>query len=436
MRTWALLFLLLLFLFDDHGINLPQVSASNEFIKSRGGHFMLNGDFYYANGFNAYWLMDVASDLSQRNKVSSVFREAVSNGLTLARTWAFSDGGYQALQVSPGVYDERVFQGLDFVIHEAKRHGIKLILSLVNNYEDYGGKNQYVKWARDQGQNITSDDDFFSNPLVKGFYKKHVNTILTRRNSFTGVPYKDDNTIMAWELINEPRCTSDPSGRTLQAWIKEMASYVKSVDKKHLLEVGLEGFYGQSAPEDKQFNLNFKTGTDFVANNQIPGIDFATIHMYPDQWLPGSDEKTQQTFSEKWIGKHIQDAETILQKPLLVTEFGWERSGFDRKTRERLFDTVFSDIYLSARRGGAAAGGMFWQLLTEGLDSYRDGYEIVFSESPSIASLISDQSKQLVQIREKYSRQRHMKKGGQTRDKVEIRQVYSRQRHIRKIMKL
>lgn len=63
-----------------------------------------------------------------------------------------------------------------------------------------------------------------------------------------------------------------------------MASYVKSVDKKHLLEVGLEGFYGESAPEDKQFKLNFKTGTDFVANNQIPDIDFATIHSYPDQW--------------------------------------------------------------------------------------------------------------------------------------------------------
>lgn len=66
-------------------------------------------------------------------------------------------------------------KGLDFVIDEARRHGIKLILSLVNNYEDYGGKNQYVKWARDQGQNISSDDDFFSDPVVKGFYKNHVN---------------------------------------------------------------------------------------------------------------------------------------------------------------------------------------------------------------------------------------------------------------------
>ncbi|KAK1360223.1 Mannan endo-1,4-beta-mannosidase [Heracleum sosnowskyi] len=436
MSTRAILFLLILFLFDEHGINLYQVSASNEFIKSRGGHFLLDGGYYYANGFNAYWLMDVASDPSQRDKVSSVFQQAVSNGLTLARTWAFSDGGYQPLQFSPGVYNEQMFQGLDFVIYEARRHGIKLILSLVNNYEDYGGKNQYVNWARDQGEHITSDDDFFSNPVVKGFYKNHINTILTRRNSITGVSYKDDNTIMAWELMNEPRCTSDPSGRTIQAWITEMASYVKSVDKKHLLEIGLEGFYGESAPEDKQFNLNIETGTDFVANNQIPGIDFATIHLYPDQWIPGTDKKSQRSFSEKWIDCHIQDAERILHKPLLVTEFGWRKSGFDKKTKEELLDTVFSDIYLSARRGGVAAGGMFWQLLTEGLDSYRDGYDIVFSESPSIAALISQKSKQLVQIREKYARQSHIKKGDETMNKVEIRKIYSRQRHIRKIMKL
>lgn len=65
-------------------------------------------------------------------------------------------------------------QGLDFVISEAGRYGMKLILSLVNNYEDSGGKKQYVEWARNQGQHISSDDDFFTNSLVKGYYRNHI----------------------------------------------------------------------------------------------------------------------------------------------------------------------------------------------------------------------------------------------------------------------
>ena len=70
-----------------------------------------------------------------------------------------------------------------------------------------------------------------------------------------------------------------------QGWIREMASYVKSIDGNHLLEVGLEGFYGDSTPDRKQHNPNtFQTGTDFIAHNQVPGVDFATVHSYPDQW--------------------------------------------------------------------------------------------------------------------------------------------------------
>lgn len=65
-------------------------------------------------------------------------------------------------------------KGLDFVIAEARRFGIKLVLSLVNNYESFGGKKQYVNWARNQGHYLSSDDDFFRNPVVKGFYKNHV----------------------------------------------------------------------------------------------------------------------------------------------------------------------------------------------------------------------------------------------------------------------
>jgi mannan endo-1,4-beta-mannosidase len=63
-----------------------------------------------------------------------------------------------------------------------------------------------------------------------------------------------------------------------------MASFVKSIDRNHLLEAGLEGFYGPSTPQRNSLNLGLKIGTDFIANNRIPGIDFATVHAYPDQW--------------------------------------------------------------------------------------------------------------------------------------------------------
>lgn len=101
MKLWALALLLAIFI---HGV------AGDGFVRTGGARFLLNGSPYYANGFNAYWLMYVASDPSQRSKVSAVFREASSHGLTVARTWAFSDGGYRPLQYAPGNYNEQMFQ--------------------------------------------------------------------------------------------------------------------------------------------------------------------------------------------------------------------------------------------------------------------------------------------------------------------------------------
>ncbi|KAH9711311.1 Mannan endo-1,4-beta-mannosidase 7 [Citrus sinensis] len=396
-------------------------------------HFLLNGNLYYANGFNAYWLMYVASDPSQRSKVSTAFHEAASHGLTVARTWAFSDGGYRPLQRSPGSYNEQMFKGLDFVIAEARKYGIKLILSLANNYDSFGGKKQYVNWARSQGQFLTSDDDFFRNPVVKGYYKNLIKTVLNRYNTFTGIHYKDDPTIMAWELMNEPRCTSDPSGRTIQAWITEMASYVKSIDRNHLLEAGLEGFYGQSTPQRKRVNPNLDIGTDFVANNLIPGIDFATVHSYPDQWLSSSNDRDQLSFLNNWLDTHIQDAQHILRKPILLAEFGKSRKdpGYSTYQRDVMFNTVYYKIYSSAKRGGAAAGGLFWQLLTEGMDAFRDGYEIVLSQSPSTANVITQQAHKLYQIRKIFARMRNVERRKRSRGmRRRQRQGGNRGRHI------
>ncbi|KAL0929034.1 hypothetical protein M5K25_000974 [Dendrobium thyrsiflorum] len=371
-----------------------------EMVVRIGNHFEAGGRPFYVNGFNTYWLMALAVDPSTRGKVTETFADASSAGLTVGRTWAFSDGGQGALQISPSVYDENVFKALDFVISEAKRHNIRLILSLTNNWKDYGGKAQYVKWGKASGLTLTSDDDFFSDPTVKGYYKAYIKTVLNRVNTFTNIPYKEDPTIFAWELMNEARCQADPSGNKLQSWIEEMALYVKSIDPKHLLEIGIEGFYGPSTPNRLQFDPNTfagQAGTDFIRNHGAPGIDFATAHIYPDTWISSSIPGDHLQFTNSWMQSHIDDAENVLGKPMLFTEFGesMKDGNFTVGFRDQFINAVYNNILNSLRRGGSAAGSLLWQLFPEGTDYMDDGYAVVLAKSKSTSSIISMQSRRM-----------------------------------------
>lgn len=47
--------------------------------------------------------------------------------------------------VQSGCFDERVFRGLDWVLAEAGKRGVKVMLVLVNFWKAYGGMSQYVK---------------------------------------------------------------------------------------------------------------------------------------------------------------------------------------------------------------------------------------------------------------------------------------------------
>ncbi|KAI3777357.1 hypothetical protein L1987_47157 [Smallanthus sonchifolius] len=367
------------------------------FVRTKGSHFVINGSPFLFNGFNAYWMMNVAIDPSERHKVSQVLQDAANAGLSVCRTWAFADGGHadNALQISPGVYNERVFQGLDFVVAEARKYGLRLILSFVNNYKDFGGRSQYVEWARNSGVHIKNDDDFYTNPIVKVYYKNHVQRVITRINTINNIAYRHDPTIMAWELINEPRCQADDSGRTVNGWVQEMALFVKSLDRYHLLEIGMEGFYGDTMPKRKQINPNnYQVGTDFISNNLIWEIDFATIHAYPDQWLPREDEDSQMVFMRRWMWSHFKDSRTILKKPLVIAEFGKSSKdpNYNINKRDSYMKAVYRNIYMDARGGGAVGGGLVWQLQADGMGSYGDGYEIILSDSPSTDHIISQQS--------------------------------------------
>lgn len=386
----------------NYGINEMADMDENAWtmVQRQGKQFVVNNQPFYVNGFNTYWLMVFAVDQSTRAKVSEVFQQASSVGLTVCRTWAFNDGQWRALQKTPSVYDEDVFKALDFVISEARKYKIRLILSLINNWDSYGGKPQYVKWGKDAGLNVTSDDEFFSHPTLRSYYKAHVHTVLNRVNTFNNITYKDDPTIFAWELMNEPRCPLDSSGDRLQEWIEEMAVYVKSIDPNHLVEIGLEGFYGPSTPNRVQFNPNTyaqQVGTDFIRNHNILGVDFASVHIYADSWISQSIDDSHLKFVKSWMEAHIEDAEKVLGMPVIFGEYGVSTKdpGYNSSYRDKVVSTVFNTLLNSTKKGGSGAGSLLWQVFPEGTDYMDDGYAVVLSKTPSISNMVSLHSKRL-----------------------------------------
>ncbi|PKI40971.1 hypothetical protein CRG98_038499 [Punica granatum] len=194
--------------------------------------------------------------------------------------------------------------------------------------------------------------------------------------------------------MNEPRCPSDPSGDILQEWIEEMAVYVKSVDPKHLVEIGLEGFYGPSTPNRVQFNPNTyaqQVGTDFIRNHLVLGVDFASVHIYADSWISQEISDAHLPFIISWMEAHIEDAQKYLNMPVLFSEFGVSTKdpGYNSTFRDTLFKTVYRTLLNSTKKGGSGGGSLLWQLFPDGTDYMDDGYALVLSRSPSTSNIIS-----------------------------------------------
>jgi mannan endo-1,4-beta-mannosidase len=338
----------------------PEGSGS-AFVTRHSKDLRLDGKQFRFAGSNNYYLM-YKSPLM----VDDVFADAAAAGFTVLRTWGFLDIGNQDGSNSlrgkaDGIYfqywdgDSPAYndgpdglQKLDYVLASARTHGIRLIIPLTNNWNDFGGMDQYVRWAGG-----SFHDDFYTNPVIRGWYQDWISHVLNRVNSLTGVAYKDDPTVMAWELGNEPRCLSagayprspNCTPATLTNWADATSRHLKSVDRNHLVGVGDEGFFCDN-PADPDWTRNCGEGVDTLAFTRLPSIDLMSLHLYPDGWnkdLP---------WTYDWIRRHVREADQV-GKPVLWGEFGW----LNKATRNTVYRT-WTEIFDQA--GGD--GWLYWIL--------------------------------------------------------------------------
>ena len=153
--------------------------------------------------------------------------QAAAAGLNTVRAWVQPVSPQYALQPAPGKFNEAAFQGLDYMLEEARKNNMRVILSLTTNWSPTGGVPQYLGWA-----GSSDPADFYNSDQIKQWYKELASEVTGRVNTINGRVYADDPTILAYDLINEPRCEGCPAG-TVSAWVNEMAPLREITGAQH-----------------------------------------------------------------------------------------------------------------------------------------------------------------------------------------------------------
>lgn len=319
-------------------------AAITGFVTRSGSQLTVDGQPFRFGSANIYWLgLDEnvppgTVDYPTAFRVNDVLATAKEMGVNVVRSHAaISFGCPKCIKPTLTTYNETAFQQLDYVIKTAGDQGVRLILPLIDQYNYYhGGKKSWTKWFGypDDGISYTGYE-FYNQPAIIDAFKQYVNTLLNRVNTYTGVAYKDDPTIMAWETGNELGWFDNPTA--FKNWTTEIAGYLKQLDTHHLV---MDGSYGV-----------------VDSHLTIPGIDIYSDHFY--QWPNvGSCCKGLSVTQLQTQATKVQNA----GKVMYVGEYAW-----NYETQGTL-----SNFLSAIQSTPVIAGDAFWALFGHG-DDY--GYE-------------------------------------------------------------
>lgn len=356
-----------------------QESTSNEFIRVENGQFIRNGKPYYYVGANFWYgaILGSEGEGGNRERLHQELDFLKSIGVDNLRILVGADGdrGITAkveptLQIEPGVYNDTILAGLDYLMMEMGKRDMAAILYLNNSWEWSGGYSMYLQWAGKGKAPVPAVDgwpaymefvqQFVQCDSAKALFSNYVKDIITRENRFTGKKYIEDPTIMSWQIGNEPRAFSDENKEAFALWIADVAAQIRSLDPNHLISTGSEGKHGCEQDIDLFERIHADTN-----------IDYLNLHMWPYNWgWVKEDSLSEGVAGAKEKAKAYLDEHLIIgakyQKPVVMEEFGFPRDGFkfskDTPTtaRDEFYKYIFELISSDAQQKGLFAGCNFW----------------------------------------------------------------------------
>lgn len=337
------------------GCQSNQAEKDIEFVTTRDGRFYRGDTEYKFIGAN-FWYGAVLASEGQggnRERLQKELDLMQEVGITNVRVLVGGEGPdtvashvVPVLQPEPGVYNDTILQGLDYLIAELEKREMTAVLFLNNSWEWSGGYGAYLEWAGCGPVPDWSDwtiaqnyhCQFVKNDSAKAMAERHVRYIVSRTNTVTGKPYSESPAIMAWELANEPRAFARDSvtKACFAEWVEAQAKLIKSLDSNHLVTTGSEGIEG--CEEDSAL---------FRKIHAFPEIDYICIHIWPYNWrwlgpasgpLTNGLAKNGETsvvdsvpFASRMTRAYMDrcwDVVKELNKPMVLEEFGYPRDGY------------------------------------------------------------------------------------------------------------
>ena len=357
-------------------------SPVDDIITVKDGQFIRNGEPYYFVGTN-FWYGAILGSEGEGGNRERLVRELdfmKSHGIDNLRVLVGGEGENGLLgkiepnlQPEPGVYNDDVLAGLDFLMMELGKRGMTAVLYFNNAWEWSGGYTQYVAWANNTPVLVPRVDGWFSynafagefvrNERAKELFFNHLRYIITRTNRYTGLKYTEDPAIFSWQICNEPRAFSSKEQDNKEAfaeWIAASAKLIRSLDPNHMISTGSEGFYGCE--------------WDMALCERIHALDeisYINCHVWPYNWkwmrgdnmVADLDRSCQNT--KEYIDMHIGLGHSI-NKPVVVEEFGMPRDNMDFHKgspvvcRDKYYTFVFDLILKDKEQNGPFAGCNFW----------------------------------------------------------------------------
>jgi hypothetical protein len=230
--------------------------SSVGFVGRSGTQLTLGGKPFVFTGFNIYQA-NSRSNCSYTMGAGSALDTAltdIGSGSEVFRAWFF-----QRLATTNG---QRDWSAFDHTLAVARAHGVKVIVTLGNQWGSCESPKSEYKW--DSWYTGGYKTQILPENMVP--YRQWVAEVVAR--------YKDDPTIAMWQLMNEAEIKLDNTstcGPTadLYNFAADVSSLIKSIDPNHLVSLGTMGA-GQCGSQ----------GGDYQKVHSISTIDVCEYHDY------------------------------------------------------------------------------------------------------------------------------------------------------------